>query len=154
MRLVSHSFNLVEEETAKNDQQLQKLEKQASEEFPGVALILFLTPQESLATNLEKQEVQVALSNVKLNRFAANQGFSFLENLDRALSVRDRRYVSRQEINHLYAFLEVGFEGSVAVLIQLAVSEETSGSQGSRLYATEADEAAQNVVEFALIEAY
>lgn len=68
--------------------------------------------------------------------------------------MRDRRYVSRQEINHLYAFLEVGFEGSVAVLIQLAVSEETSGSQGSRLYATEADEAAQNVVEFALIEAY
>lgn len=40
------------------------------------------------------------------------------------------------------------------MLIQLAVSEETSESQGSRLYTTEADEAAQNVVELALIEAY
>ncbi len=152
--LYRQSFNLVEEETAKNDQQLLKLAEQASEEFPGVALILLLTPQEPLATKLEKQQVQVALSNVKLDRFATSQGFSFLENLYHVLEVRDRRYVSRQKINRLHAFLEVGFDASVAVLIQLAVSEETSESQGSRLYTTEADEAAQNVVELALIEAY
>ena len=152
--LYRKGFNLVEEESEKKDQRLLELVEQASEEFPGIALIMVLTPQEPLDQKIDKQQVQAALRNVQFDRFATGQGFSFLQGIGIPLSVDDRRYIGIQVANRLHAFIEVGFDGSVAIAIQLSVDEPTLSAQGRLLCANQLDETTQREAEYALIEAF
>ena len=53
-----------------------------------------------------------------------------------------------------HAFMEVGYDGTIAVAIQLAVNEPEMDDQERMLHANLPDEANQNDVEYALIVAF
>lgn len=138
------------------DQQSERLDAltREAEEFPGVSLVLVLSPHEPLTGKFNKQHLQQLLQNVELGRFSIDQGFSFLDDLRMTLSARDRGYTGKQEVNRLHVFIEVDFDGTVAIAIQFAVDEPDMGHQGRLLYVNQLDETAQNEVDYALIEAF
>lgn len=148
------SFNLANRSEEQTDKRLEELSAKAADEFPGLALVLLLTPQEPLKEKLGKGYVRELLKNVELNRFSSYQGFSFLRGTENPLSVGDRRYTGKQEMIRFHSFIEVGFDGVIAVGIQLAVNEPEMDDQGRMMHANLPGEANQNDVEYALIEAF
>lgn len=148
------SFNLASRSEGQANKRLEELSEKAVEKFPGLALALLLTPQEPLVGKLDKEYLRELLKNVELNKFSTYQGFSFLRGVESPLSVGDRRYTGGQTMYRFHAFMEVGFDGTIAVAIQLAVNEPEMDDQGRMLHANLPDEANQNDVEYALIEAF
>lgn len=148
------NFNLANRSEEQTDKRLEELSAKAADEFPGLALVLLLTPQEPLVGKLDKDYLRELLKNIELNKFSSYQGFSFLRGTENPLSVGDRRYAGKQEMIRFHSFIEVGFDGVIAVGIQLAVNEPAMDDQGRMLHANLPDEANQNDVEYALIEAF
>lgn len=148
------SFSISEEARDLRIHRLDEFTAKAAEEFPGVALILLLSPHDPLSGRLDKQEVQKLLQEINSARFALNQGYSSLQGVAGTLTVGDRRYTGKQSSNRLHAFIEIGFDGTIAIAIQLAVDEPELDHQARNLYANQPDETTQNEFEHALIEAF
>ncbi len=148
------SFNLLGQAEDQRAERLDELTARAAEEFPGVALALVLCPDEQLVRKPDKKHLRQLLQDLDLGRFSISQGFSFLQGVETSLSVGDRRYCAKQSINRLRAFIEVDFDGTIAIAIQLAVDEPDMGAQGRLLHANQPDETTQNMVEYALSEAF
>ena len=148
------SFNLRDELEVKHDQRLDDLSGKAAEQFPGVALALVLTPHEPLIGKLEKENLRQFLQVAELNRFAISQGFSFMMGIEHSLRLGDRKYIGTQETNRLHSFIEVDFDGTIAIAIQLGVDDPTLSEQGRLMCTDQPDETTQNEVEYALIQAF
>lgn len=152
--LYRRSLSIAEETEALKISRLEELAAKAADEFPGVALALVLSPHEQLSGRLNKQEVQKLLQEVDSDRFTLNQGYSSLHGISGSLIVGDHRYIGKQASNRRHALIEIGFDGTIAIAIQLAVDEPELDYQARNLYATQPDETTQNEVEYALIEAF
>lgn len=134
--------------------ELDELAARASEKFPGIALIVALAPDDPLTERLNKDELRKTLQELEPSKFALPQGFSFLRDLDSVLSVGDRRYISNQARNRLHAFIEVGFDGTIGVAIQLSKHDPYLSEQDCHLYTDKLDETTQQELEFALVQAF
>lgn len=148
------SFNMRDQTEDNRTQRLDELSTKAGEEYPGIALVLVLSPHERLTGKLDKREVQSLLKQADLGRFAFDQGYSPLERVSGSLSVGDRRYIGRQTTLRLHAFIEIDFDGTIAIAIQLSIDDPRLTHKGSHLYTGQVDETTQKEVEYALIEAF
>lgn len=148
------SFNLRDESEVKYAQRLDDLSGKAAEQFPGVALALVLTPHEPLKGKFEKEKLRQFLHVAELNRFAISQGFSFMMGIEQSLRIGDRKYIGTQETNRMHSFIEVDFDGTIAIAIQLGVDDPMLRGKGCLLYTDQPDETTQNEVEYALIQAF
>ena len=72
------AFDLGGEQERKQTQLLDELASKAKEEFPGIALVLILTPDTPLMGRLEKRSIPQFLEQINLERFTFFQGYSFL----------------------------------------------------------------------------
>lgn len=115
------SFNLANHSEEQMNKRLDDLTAKAAEEFPGIALVLLLSPQEPLTGKLDKNYLVEAVKNIDLAKFSIGRGFSFLYNIQTPLNIGDRRYTGKQTSIRFHSFIEVDFDGTVAVAIQLAV---------------------------------
>lgn len=152
--LYRKSLSIAEETEALKIHRLEELAAKAADEFPGVALALVLSPHDPLSGRLNKQQVQKLLQEVDSDRFTLNQGYSSLHGISGSLIVGDRRYIGKQTSNRRHGLIEIGFDGTIAIAIQLAVDEPELDYQARNLYANQPDETTQNEVEYALIEAF
>ncbi len=147
-------FDLGAEQERKRTQLLDELISKAKEEFPGISLALILIPDTPLVGRLEKEVAQQFLRQIELERFASLQGYSFLGNVHYHLSIGDRRYIGTQKSNRLHAFIEVGFDGSIGIVIQLSKDDPDIPDELMYLYTNQRDETTQKEVEKAIIEAF
>ncbi|MDU7816301.1 MAG: ATP-binding protein [Bacillota bacterium] len=152
--LYRESFNIAEETDDQRNQRLDELTAKAAAAFPGVSLVLILSPYDPLSGRLGKQELQALLQGINPNRFALDQGYSSLQGISNPLAVGDRCYTGKQTSMRRHAFIDIGFDGTIAIAIQLAVDEPELDYQARLLYANQPDETTQNEVEYALIEAF
>ncbi|MDV6239653.1 ATP-binding protein [Trueperella bernardiae] len=148
------AFSISKEARDLRIHRLDELATKAAEEFPGVALALVLSPHDPLSGRLDKQEVQKLLQEIDSARFAQSQGYSNLRGIFGALTVGDRRYTGKQSSNHNHALIEIDFDGTIAIAIQLAVDEPNPDHRARGLYTNQPDETTQNEIEYALVEAF
>ena len=148
------AFDLGGEQERKQTQLLDELASKAKEEFPGIALVLVLTPDTPLMGRLEKRSISQFLEQINLERFTFSQGYSFLGDIRYSLSIGDRRYIGTQKSNRLHAFVEVGFDGTIGVAIQLSVEGVSRKDSEDLLYTNQRDETTQMEIEKAIIEAF
>ncbi|NMW43922.1 ATP-binding protein [Mobiluncus mulieris] len=148
------SFNLANHSEEQMNKRLDDLTAKAAEEFPGIALVLLLSPQEPLTGKLDKNYLVEAVKNIDLAKFSIGRGFSFLYNIQTPLNIGDRRYTGKQTSIRFHSFIEVDFDGTVAVAIQLAVDPPKARYLEDTWYTNLPDEATQNELEYAIIEAF
>lgn len=148
------SFTIRDQVEDQRNHRIDKLSDKAAAEFPGMALVFILSPHDPLPGRLDKQGVQQLLREIDLDKFAIKQGYSSLRDISIPLSVGDRRYVGKQQAVRRHAFIEIGFDGTIGIGIQLSVDEPDMDDQARLLYANQPDETTQNEVEYALIEAF